>query len=125
MGEVPTGGQVKAHDAVVGLKEAGVDSEVGWGAGVRLNVHTPFLRVEAVSLEGPLLAENLDLVHDIVTAVVAGSGKTLGVLVGKCGTKAVNDSLGGEVLRSNELEAPPLSVLLPLNQVEHDRIVLG
>ena len=47
---------------------------------VGLHVDTPFFRVETVGLQGSLLAETLDLVHDLVAPVVTSPGKTLGIL---------------------------------------------
>jgi hypothetical protein len=53
-----------------------------WGTRT-LDVDSPLVRVEAESLEGPLLAERLGLVNELVAAVVASAGVALGVLV--CG----------------------------------------
>ena len=41
VGEVAPGGQVEAHDPVVRFEEARVDSKVGGGAGVGLDVDSP------------------------------------------------------------------------------------
>ena len=53
-------GQVKAHDAVVGLQKGGVHGEVGGAAGQGLHVHAPLLRVQAVGREGTGLHGNSD-----------------------------------------------------------------
>lgn len=45
-------------------------------ARVRLNVDTPFLRVESESFKSPLAAKLLDLVNELVASVVTGAGKT-------------------------------------------------
>ncbi len=47
---------------------------------VWLHVNTPLLRVQAVGLQGSRLAEALDLVHDLVAAVVPCAGQSLRVL---------------------------------------------
>ena len=124
VGEVAAGGEVEPHDAVVRVEEGGVDGEVGGRSGVGLDVDAPLLGVEAVGLEGTGLTERLDLVDDLVAAVVAGARQTLGVLVGEGGPEALHDGAGGEVLGRDELEAGPLAALLLLDEVVHLRIVL-
>lgn len=47
---------------------------------VRLHVDSPLLGVQAVRLQRARLAQALDLVHHLVSAVVTGSWQTLGVL---------------------------------------------
>lgn len=47
---------------------------------VGLHINTPLLRVQAVRLQRARLAEALDLVDDLVPAVVASPRQTLGVL---------------------------------------------
>lgn len=49
---------------------------------VRLYVNTPLLGVEVECSEGTLLAEYLELVNVLITAVVPGIRETLGILVG-------------------------------------------
>ena len=98
VGQVTAVGEVKAHDAVVGAEETRVDGHVGGGSGVGLDVDAPHLGVELVDLEGTLLAEALDLVDNLVTAVVAGAGETLRVLVGEGRAVGVHHAAGGEVL---------------------------
>lgn len=52
VGEVAAGGEVEAHDAVVGVEDSGVGGEVGRGAAVGLDIDAPLGGVEAVGLEG-------------------------------------------------------------------------
>jgi len=80
---VPSTGQVQAHDTVVGAEERRVNSEVGGAARVGLDVHAPPFRVQTVGLQGPVAAQVLDLVHHLVTTVVAGAGEAFGVLKGR------------------------------------------
>ena len=103
VGEVAAGGQVEPHDAVVRVKEGGVDGEVGGRSGVGLDVDAPLLGVEAVGLEGTGLTQRLDLVHDLVASVVAGARQTLRVLVGQGRPEALHDGAAGEVLGRDEL----------------------
>lgn len=122
VGEVAAGGEVEAHDAVVGLEDGGVGGEVGGGAGVGLDVDAPGGGVEAVGLEGAGAAEVLDLVDVLVAAVVAVAGHALGVLVGEGGAQGLDDREGGEVLRRDQLDPPALPPLLLLDQVVDVRI---
>lgn len=98
-------GEIEAHDAVVRVEERRVRREVGRGARERLDVDTPLVRVEAVGLEGALLAEALHLVNVLVAAVVALAGIALRVLIGEAGADGLVDGRVGEVLRSDELQA--------------------
>jgi hypothetical protein len=101
-----------------------VNSKVGWGTRVRLHIDAPLFWVESVSLKGTLLAKNLNLVNDFITSVVTSSWQTFGVLVGKSRTEALHDSLGGEILRRNQLKGTPLTRLFLLNEVVKLRIVI-
>mmetsp|Transcript_22108 Transcript_22108/g.63389 ORF Transcript_22108/g.63389 Transcript_22108/m.63389 type:complete len:484 (+) Transcript_22108:1945-3396(+) len=122
--QVAARGQVEAHDTIMGPKQSRVDGEVGRRAGVRLHIDAPLLRVEAVRLEGARLAQGLDLIDDVIAAVVPSAGKALGVFVGQGRAEALHDGTGREVLRSDQLEAGPLAVLLLLDEVVHLGIVL-
>ena len=124
VGQVTARGEVEAHDTIVRAEQGGVDGEVGGRAGVGLDIDAPLLGVEAVRLEGALLAKGLDLIDDLVTAVVTSAGKALGVFVGQSRAEALHDGTGGEVLRGDELKAGPLTVLLLLDEVVHFGIVL-
>ena len=72
VGEVAAVGQVQAHDAAVGLDDSGVDGKVGGRSGVGLDVDAPLLGVESEGREGALLGEGLQLVDELVAAVVPG-----------------------------------------------------
>ena len=122
--QVTTRWKIKSHDTVVGVEESSVDGEVGRGSRVWLDVDTPLFGVQAVGLEGTLLAHDLDLVNNLVTSVVTGVGKTLRVLVGEGGSQTFHDGLGGEVLRGNQFQRTPLAVLFLLDQVVQFRIVV-
>jgi hypothetical protein len=102
VGQVTTVGQVKTHEAFVRPHDGLVDLEVGRRSRQALDVDTPLLVVETKSLEGALLAEKLDGVNVLVTAVVAGTGVALRVLVGHGRTKCVEDGAGCDILGGNE-----------------------
>lgn len=72
MGQVTAVGQVQAHDAVMGLAEGGVHGKVTGRTRVRLDVAAPVGGGETVRVQGTLLAEQLDLVDELVAAVVTG-----------------------------------------------------
>jgi len=57
---------------------------------VRLHVDAPLVGVQAVRGERALLAEGLDLVDDLITAIVALAGEALGVLVGQGRAESVH-----------------------------------
>ena len=65
MGKVATVGEVKRHDAVMGLEEAGVHLKVRRRPREGLNVHAPLSRVEAEGLERALLAKALRLIDEL------------------------------------------------------------
>lgn len=104
------------------VKQCGVGGEISRGAGIRLDVNTPLVGIETKCSEGAGSAQTLDLVDDMVAAVVAGAGEALGVLVGEDGAEGVQDGLGGEVLRGDELETAPLAVLLGLDETVELRV---
>lgn len=52
------------------LQEGGVDSKVGGGARVRLHVDTPLFGVQAEGGKGPLLAQHLALIDELIATIV-------------------------------------------------------
>lgn len=81
----------------MGVKEGGVCSKIGRATRIGLYIDTPFVCIQAVSLEGTSSAEVLDLVDEFVATIVAIARETFRVLVGESGAKGFDDSLGGEV----------------------------
>jgi hypothetical protein len=116
VGQVTTVGQVKTHQAVVRTHDGLVDLEVGGRAGQALDVDTPLLRVEAEGLESASLASELNGINVLVTAVVAGTGVTLGVLVAHGRTQSIEDGARSDVLRGNQKDR----LALTLNLLLHD-----
>jgi len=70
VGKVPAMGQIKTHDAVVGLQQPTVHIEVRRGTREGLNVDTPLGRVQVEGLQGTLLAEGLAHVDELVSAII-------------------------------------------------------
>ncbi len=116
--EVAAVRKVQSHDAVVGLQDGSVGLEVGGRAGQRLHVHAPLSRVQVESIQSALLAERLGLVDVLIAAIVSGAGIALTVLVTHDGTQGVEDTLGGEVLGSDQDEGIALTNLLVLDDIE-------
>ena len=67
----------------MGLQQRRVDRKVRRGSRVWLHVDSPCLGVESVGRQGTLDAQILDLIDELIAAVVALAGETLGVLVRK------------------------------------------
>mmetsp|Transcript_60871 Transcript_60871/g.98573 ORF Transcript_60871/g.98573 Transcript_60871/m.98573 type:complete len:323 (+) Transcript_60871:181-1149(+) len=124
MCQVSSARQIKAHDPGMRLQQGSVNGKVGRTAGVRLHVDTPFLVVQAKGLQRAGLAEVLDLVDDLVAAVVASSGLALRVLVGQSRAQALHHGPRGEVLRGDQLDAADLPGLLIQDQLVHGRVCL-
>jgi hypothetical protein len=113
---VTTVGEIKTHQTLVGAHQGLVDLEVGRAARKALDVDTPLGGVEAESLEGTLLAGDLNGIDVLVATVVTGTGVTLGVLVAHGRTQSIEDSAGGEVLRGNQDDGLALTLDLLLLQ---------
>ena len=82
--------EVKSHESVVDIENGGVCLEVGWGAGVWLDVHAPFCWIELECLKSALLAERLSLIYELVSSIVSRTWVTLRVLV--CDARSVCSS---------------------------------
>jgi hypothetical protein len=108
--QVTTVGQVQSHQAVMRLHESLVDLQVGGTTAQTLNIDAPFLRVQVEGTESASLAGQLDSVNVLVTSVVAGTGVTLGVLVGHGRAQGIVDSAGGDILRGNENDGLSLTL---------------
>lgn len=117
MREVAPRGQIQAHDPVVGLEDGGVGGEICGGAGVGLDIDAPGLGVDVEGLEGSGAAEVLDLVDELVAAVVAVAGHALRVLVGEGAAEGLDHGERREVLGGDELDAAALAPLLLLDEV--------
>ena len=94
VGEVAALVEAQAEHGVARLEQGQVDGHVGVGARVRLHVGV----LGAEQRLGPLAGELLDLVDDLVAAVVALAGVALAVLVGEDRAGGPQHRRRGEVL---------------------------
>ena len=115
VGQVTAVVEPHGQDGVARLEERLVDGQVGVGPGMGLDVGVlgPEQRVEAAP------GQVLDLVDDLVAAVVAAARIALGVLVGEDRTGGGQDGGRGEVLRGDELQRRRLALGLGLQQLAH------
>ena len=117
--QMSTARQIQRHDAILWLKDRRVRLEVGRGTRERLHVHAPLLRVEVKGLKGPRLAQRLDLVDVLITAVIASTWVSLTIFVRHHRAEGVEDRLGSEVLARDKHERVALAALLVFHEVEN------
>jgi hypothetical protein len=122
--QVTTVGQIKTHQTVVRAHDGLVDLKVGGRPGQALDVDTPLLRVEAKGLKSASLASELDGINVLVTAVVAGTGVTLGVLVAHGRTQSIEDGARSDILRGNQKDGLALALNLLLHDLGDLRVSL-
>jgi hypothetical protein len=113
VGQVAAGRQAQAHHGVARLEEGEVDGEVGGRARVGLDVGVVGLKQRL----GPIEAELLDAVDDLLALVVALAGVALGVAVGQHGAGRGQDRRRHVVLRRDQADAVALQRLLGGEQV--------
>lgn len=118
MGQVTTVGKVKTHQTVVRAHEGLVDLQVGRTAAETLDVDTPLGGVQVESLEGALLASDLNGINVLVTTVVTRTRVALRVLVAHGGAQSIEDGTRSEVLRGNQDNGLTLTLNLLLLQEE-------
>lgn len=92
--EVSSRRKVKTHDAVVGTQQSSVHSEVSRGSGVRLDVNTPFGRIESICFKCSVHAQSLDLIDELIATIVALARISFCILVGEGRAEAFHHSLG-------------------------------
>lgn len=125
MTQMPARRQVEPQNPIFGQQQRRVNGEVGRGAGVRLHIDTPPLGIQVEGFQGPLAAEQLDLVDELVAAVVAGAGHPLRVLVGEVAAEGVEDGAAHEVLRRDQLHPVELPLLLLIHDGLQLRVGVG
>ena len=81
MAQMAAVGKVKTHESSVDRHNSLVDLQVGRAATQRLDIDSPLRGIEVEGLESALLAEQLDLVDVLVSAVISRAGQALRVLV--------------------------------------------
>jgi hypothetical protein len=97
-----TVGEIETHQPSVRRHDGLVDLEVGRAAAEALNIDSPLLGVKVESRESTILAERLNLINVLVSAIVAGAGVALRVLVGHGGAEGVEDGAGCDILGGNK-----------------------
>ena len=102
-----------------GLEQGLVHGEVGVGAGMGLDVGV----LGTEERLGPVPGQVLHLVDDLVPAVVAASGVSLGVLVGQDRARRRQHRRGREVLRRDELQGRRLAIDLVPEQGQDLRVL--
>jgi hypothetical protein len=90
-----------------------------------LNIDTPSVFCQIERLERALLTKSLGLIDVLITAVVSGARVPLGILVLHNTAERIENSLGGEVLRGNEVDEVALALLLALEDAVDFRVILG
>lgn len=66
--------QVQPHDSVVRLQKGCVDSQIGWGPRIRLDIDSPLCRIQVKGLQGPTLTQQLDFIHYLCSPIVSAMG---------------------------------------------------
>jgi len=89
-----------------------------------LDVCSPLGWVESINLQCSISAQVLDLIDELVAAVVAGTRVALTILVSQATSHGFHDEGVGEVFRSNQLDTSKLSCLFALDVVVQFWIVL-
>src|SRR5207248_2437570 len=114
VGEMAALVELHPHELVAGVEEGEVDGHVGGGP--RVGLHVRVLRAE--QLLAARARELLDVVDDVVAAVVALARIALGVLVGEDRTRRLEHLARGEVLRGDELQCGVLPFDLAADDLE-------
>jgi hypothetical protein len=81
MAQMSTVRKIKTHKSIMRSHDSLVYLKVGRGTRKTLNIDTPLLTLKMESLEGSLLAGQLDGINVLVATVVSCTRVTLGVLV--------------------------------------------
>ena len=115
VGQVAAVVEPHGQDRRARLEERLVGGQVGVGAGVRLDVGV----VGPEQGRGTVAGQVLDLVDDLVAAVVAPARVALAVLVGQHRARGGQHGRRGEVLRGDQLQGRLLAVQLLADEVRH------
>jgi len=109
---------IKTHgkDFVAGGKKSVVNGDVGFGAGMRLDVYPPGLGRKRKSLERFGSAERLDLIDDGVALVVAPLRIALGVLMHETAADSLVHFGIGVIFRRNEHKSLGLATALSMDK---------
>jgi hypothetical protein len=113
-----TVGEIQAHQPFVRPHNSLVHLQVRRAAAQALDVDSPLLGVQTEGIESTLLAKQLNLINVLVTAIVAGAGVALGILVRHGRAKGIEHSARSDVLRSDEENGLALTLDLFLLNIE-------
>ena len=120
VGQVAAVVQVHSHDGVSHVAQGLVHCVVGRSAAVGLDV----CMVRAEEGLGPVPGNVLHHVHTFTATIVALAGIALGILIGEHGRSSRQNGRADKVLRGNQLNISPLTVVLRLHGVAHLGILL-
>jgi hypothetical protein len=95
MGQVTAIGQIETHNSSMWFNQSGINSEVGWRAGIRLYIDAPFFGVQVEHFEQTLLAQQFHFVDYFVATVESSAWIAFGIFVGQAATKSLNIRING------------------------------
>ena len=119
MGQVSPLGKIKSHEGVARFQTSHLDSQIGLGAGVRLDVGIFSIVELAEAIDGQLL----NLVDDFAASVVTLSRVTLRVLVGADGAHGFHHLVCDIIFRSDQLQSGRLAFFFFLDQIKNLNIL--
>ena len=120
VGQVTAVGQSHAHHRVTGLQHGEINSHVGLGTAVGLDVGV----FRAEELAGSRAGQILDNIHALASAVIAFSRIAFRVFVRKAGTHGSHNRRRNKVLAGDQLHVGPLTVQLQPDGLGYFRISL-
>lgn len=144
--EVATVRKVESHETVVRGQQGRVNGNVRRGTGERLNVHAPFLRIEAECRKSTLLTQAFIFIGVLISTIIPctwilswkillskiegekeGKKRThsFRIFVGEAGGKSVTDGTRANVLAGNHLESAALAIFFLLEDLPEFRVGFG
>lgn len=112
--QMPTMREIQTHEPVVWPHDGLVGLQVCRATTQALDIDPPFLGIQAKRLERAFLAEQLDSINVLVSAVVSGSRVALGVLVRHWRAESIENGAGGDILRGDQEDGLALALDFPL-----------
>ena len=120
VGQVTTVAQVQTQDGVAGLGKGQVNGQIGWTAGIGLNVGM----FGAKQLLGPFDSDELHRVTVHLALVKTGTGIAFGIFVLENGTASLQHGLGGVVFAGDQADSGLLVGLFSFDQIINGGIIL-
>src|SRR4051812_12354302 len=106
-----------AHDLPSLRDERRIDGYVRRRSRERLDVGVPFFGLELEKLERALDREELDLVSDLIAAVIALAWVALGVFVSELGAERIENVLRYIILGCDKVRDALLALLFGINEL--------